>query len=138
MKPYFDHEKLDVYQQTIQFNAWLPDLLEAVPARFAVRDQLDRSATSIALNIAEGNGKFSSRDRVRFLEIAYGSTVECAACLDVLVARRLVPENQVEAGKTSLARIVSMLVELISAVSSRIREDAGTYGSSEGGRIEYE
>ena len=44
----------------------------------------------IPLNIAEGNGKFSTIDRARFLEIARGSALECAACLDVLAVRKLV------------------------------------------------
>ncbi len=42
----------------------------------------------IANNIAEGNGKRSLPDRCRYLDIARGSALECAACLDGLVARR--------------------------------------------------
>jgi len=34
------------------------------------------------LNIAEGNGRFTSPDRCRFFDTARGSVLECAACLD--------------------------------------------------------
>jgi len=88
-KIYFDHEKLDVYQKALAFVAWSTDLMNQVSAKAAVKDQLDRASTSIVLNTAEGNGKFSFKDRKRFLEIAMGSTVESAACLDILVAKSL-------------------------------------------------
>src|SRR5580765_3721750 len=75
MKPYFDHERLDVYQETINFCGWVGDLLSEVTVKAAAKDQLDRASTSIPLNIAEGNGKFSNADRARFLEIARASAL---------------------------------------------------------------
>ena len=94
MKACFDHERLHVYQEAIAFCGWVGDLLNEITAKAAAKDQLDRASTSIPLNIAEGNGKFSNADRARFLEIARGSAVECAACLDVLLARKLVTSDQ--------------------------------------------
>ena len=88
MKYYFDHEKLDVYQASIEFVTWADGLLEKLPKSLAVTNQLDRASTSISLNIAEGNGKFTDADRCRFFDIARGSALECAACLDVLAAKK--------------------------------------------------
>src|SRR5213594_936430 len=79
MKTYFDHERLDVYQEAIAFCGWAGDLPKEVAAKAAAKDQLDRASTSIPLNIAEGNGKFSPNDRARFFEIARGSALESAA-----------------------------------------------------------
>jgi len=67
MKIYFDHEKLDVYQEAIGFCGWVGEFLSAISAKAAAKDQLDRASTSLPLNIAEGNGKFSDKDRSRFL-----------------------------------------------------------------------
>src|SRR5262245_50533065 len=108
MKIYFDHEKLDVYREAIGFCGWVGELLNEITAKAAAKDQLDRASTSIPLNIAEGNGKFSAKDRSRFFEVARGSALESAACLDVL-ARNLAGEDQVVLGKERLARIVQML-----------------------------
>lgn len=74
---------------------------------------VERASVSIALNIAEGNGKSSMKDRQRFLEIAKGSTLECAAILDVLCVKTLVTEALMTKGKSILSEIVAMLVGLI-------------------------
>ncbi|HYY14488.1 MAG TPA: four helix bundle protein, partial [Chthoniobacterales bacterium] len=99
MKAYFDHEKLNVYQMSLVFNQWVGELLGSIEAKAAAKDHLDRAATSIPLNIAEGNGKFSRRDRARFFDTARGSAVEAAASLDVLVSRKLAAAAQVAAVK---------------------------------------
>jgi four helix bundle protein len=123
----FDHEKLKVYQEAISFVGWCEGILQRCPDKAAVKDQLDRASTSIPLNIAEGNGKWSSRDRCRFLEIARGSAVECVACLDVLVAKHRLTAADIEPGKKQLYAIVSMLCGLIEAVANRIREEDALY-----------
>jgi four helix bundle protein len=130
MKIYFDHEKLDVYQESIAFCGWVGEFLAAISPRAAAKDQLDRASTSIPLNIAEGNGKFSTKHRARFFEMARGSARECAACLDVLFVRKLASEEQVVLSKERLARIVQMLVGLLRRFSARadvLREEEPDY-----------
>jgi four helix bundle protein len=119
MKIYFDHEKLDVYQEAIAFCGWVGEFLAGISAKAAAKDQLDRASTSTPLNIAEGNGKFSAKDRARFFEMARGSALECAACLDVLLVRKLAAEEQVVPAKERLARIVQMLIGLLRKFSAR-------------------
>jgi four helix bundle protein len=130
MKTYFDHERLDVYQESIAFCGWVGDLLNEITAKAAAKDQLDRASTSLPLNIAEGNGKFSTTDRARFLEIARGSALECAACLDVFAARKFVGAEQIIPAKEQLVRIVNMLMGMLKRFSKRaefLREDEGLY-----------
>jgi four helix bundle protein len=114
---FFDHEKLDVYQAALAFVTWLDPILQKLPRSLSVTDQLDRASTSIPLNIAEGNGKFTGPDRCRYFDIARGSALECAAALDVLVAKGRCPKEEVLPGKDRLWSIVSMLVGLIKANS---------------------
>ena len=126
MKSCFDHEKLDVYQESIRFVSWADELLSEIPKSFAVHSQLDRASTSIPLNIAEGNGKYTEADRCRFFDIARGSALESAACLDVLVAKKRIEEA--DFGKAILVGVVSMLVGLIRSTSpSRSHEDSAEY-----------
>ena len=117
----FDHEKLNVYRVSIDFVAWVSRLLESVPKSIAVHNQLDRASTSVPLNIAEGNGKSTPKDRCRFFDTARGSALECAACLDVLVSKNLIDSKSAEYGKRILLEVVSMLVGLIRTTSPERR-----------------
>jgi len=127
--PQFDHEKLRAYQEALRFAAWVEPIIEKLPAKLSARDQLDRSSTSIVLNIAEGNGKRSHPDRCRYLDIARGSSLESAACLDVLVARRKLAAAEVANGKAILLGVVSLISGLIARFSGEVQEDASEYGS---------
>ncbi|WP_395750396.1 four helix bundle protein [Prosthecobacter sp.] len=114
----FDHEKLDVYRLELEFISWLTDLFDELREKKTARlsevlDQLDRGSLSQLLNTAEGNGKRVSQLRARFFDDARGSTTECAACLDALVAKRACGSKRIEEGKAMLVRIVSMLTKLV-------------------------
>src|SRR5690349_21494741 len=92
--------------------------------KLAVHGQFDRASTSIPLNIAEGNGRYTSSDRCHFFDIARGSTLECAGALDVLVAKKILTETEIDSGKADLAEMTAMLVGLIRSNSgTRLHED---------------
>lgn len=112
MNVLFNHEKLEVYQTSIKFIGWLTILLEEVPKHKNIIDQIDRASISISLNIAEGNGKRSKKDHNRYIEIALGSTLESAACLDVMVAKRIIKDEAAFEGKEMLQRMAKMLFNL--------------------------
>ena len=124
MRTYFDHERLDVYQLELRFVAWVTRLLAKIKkrptdARIAeVSDQLDRASLSSLLNTAEGNGRRQRRTRAKFFDDARGSTTECAACLDALVAKNACTEQEIEEGKEMLLRIASMLTKLVERFDS--------------------
>jgi|SRR5581483_3985487 len=128
MSHQFDHEKLNVYHEALAFVGHATELLEHVPKRMAAYDQLGGASTAIPLNIAEGTGKFTPPDRCRYYDTARGSALECAACLDVLVVKKVVERHEINEAKAILVRVVSMLVGLIKAVApDRVYEDAGVY-----------
>ena len=136
-EPIFDHDRLDVYRLSIDY----------VSSSFAVakdlngchrhaRDQWLRAAQSIPLNIAEGNGKRSLRDRSRFLDIARGSALECVAIQDVLSATDGLNDERHRQMKQMLHRIVSMLTRLI-ARSDVVAEPAAQYNAGVEYKYEY-
>jgi four helix bundle protein len=134
-KSYFDHEKLIAYQRSIEFVAWSSPIVEKLPAKLAVSDQLDRTSTSVPLNIAEGNAKYIPPDRCRYFDTARGSALECAACLDVLVAKGKCTAEQTQRGKEILCETVSLLVGLIRSIApDRLGEGPIEYRIHEGAK----
>ncbi len=123
----FDHEKLDVYRASLQFIEWRIRELKFHSNIRAIFDQLERASISILLNIAEGNGKTSYKDRKRFFEISRGSALECSACLDILLTMKILNSDQIKTGKELLFRIVSMLSRMISILANSVQEETPIY-----------
>lgn len=122
-----DHERLIVYQRSLALIAWASVLNKEIGPCGDVRNQLDRASTSVPLNIAEGNGKFSIRDRIKYLDIAYGSALECSACLDVMVAKAATVSERVAEGKQMIEEIVNRLVRLRESIAAREVEERSSY-----------
>ena len=109
----FDHERLDVYQRALELLDPIDRIVDQMPAgRAHLKDQLDRAATSIVLNIAEGAGEFSLADKQRFYRMARRSATESAAVLDVIRRRGHAPGELLDQARELLIRIVSMLVRM--------------------------
>jgi four helix bundle protein len=125
--PIFDHEKLKAYQRALHFVAWVDPVLERLPGKISAKDHLDRASTSVVLNLAEGNGKRSGPDRCRFFDIARGSAVECAACLDVLWVKKRVADGEIAEGKAILLEVVAMTAGLIARFSTGTHEEPAEY-----------
>jgi len=101
----FDHEKLQVYQRALDFIRWSAKTLP-------FSQQLDRSYTSLTLNIAEGNAKYSAKDRLRFFRQARSATLKSAALLDICLSADDSNSVTLDAGKSLLSECVRMLVGL--------------------------
>src|SRR5512141_575906 len=82
--PRYNHRRLDAYQVALEFIRWRQANIRHLPRGSNLGDQLDRAASSIALNIAEGSGESSPAERARFFRFARRSATECDAALDVI------------------------------------------------------
>ena len=104
------HEKLDVYRLSIAYVAWVYEKANTLKGiHRPARDQWLRASQSIALNIAEGNGKTAHADRRRYFEVARGSALECASVQDILVVGKALDREESRARKIELDRISVML-----------------------------
>ena len=57
------------------------EMSERSEVKGSLREQLLRAASSISLNLSEGNGKFSAKEKKRFYKMAYVSLKECQTIL---------------------------------------------------------
>jgi four helix bundle protein len=111
---YFDHEKFAVYQTSLEFISLTNCIIEQLPkGKTYLADQLQRAASSISLNIAEGAGEFSKNEKARFYRMAKRSSTECAAILDICAKLQLIDQSSQVKARELLIRIVSMLTKLI-------------------------
>jgi four helix bundle protein len=109
-----DHERLEVYQLARELRRGLVALTAGVRrGNGEVLDQLNRAALSVKLNIAEGSGEFSPKEKVRFYRIARRSACECAALMDDLEDLDLVGPGETKPCRVLVFRIVSALIRLI-------------------------
>lgn len=79
----FPFEKLEVWHDAMAFTNSVYDVLQAFPTeeRFELASQLRRSSNSIAANLAEGASRRSDREKLRYIEQAYGSLMESVSHL---------------------------------------------------------
>ena len=81
----YSYRKLDVYISAKKLVKDIYAYLKKFPKEenFALCNQLRRAVISVPSNIAEGMGRFSPKEQIRFLEIAYGSLMEVQCQLDI-------------------------------------------------------
>ena len=110
----FCHEKLEVYQKSVEFLKEVISVIRLLPnGNSDIVNQLRRAASSISLNIAEGAGKTGVADKKRYYSIARGSTLECAAIFDLLKAWNLVDQSVLKTPTSLLSSLAAMLSKLV-------------------------
>ena len=109
------YQELVVWQKAMDFVTAIYEKSKAFPANemYGLTNQLRRSAVSVPANIAEGQGRSSTREFGQILSIAHGSS--CEAETHIHIARRLsyLPTDQAD-------HLLDMAVEigrLINALS---------------------
>ena len=90
-------------------------LLEKFPKQeqYALCDQLRRTVISVPSNIAEGLGRYSSKEQIHFFEIAYGSLREVDCQMDIAQDLEYITEGDV--------RKITEQIRLVSALISGLR-----------------
>ena len=91
----FNFEKLDVWQEAIQFADLVYELTDNFPdeERFGLTNQMRRAAVSVSSNIAEGSSRVSRTDFARFVEIATGSLFEVVSQATIALRRKIIAQS---------------------------------------------
>lgn len=76
---------------------------------YALGDQIRCSASSVTSNIAEGSGRNSNKEKVHFIEIAYGSLMEAFSQLQIAQDLGYLTEQDVDTIRPQFISVAKML-----------------------------
>ena len=116
----FAFEKLSVYQKAIEFGTTVIGAVERLSAprnHFRLIEQLEAATTSVAMNIAEGKGRYSKKEFRHFLYIARGSLYETIALLQILLKLQWIDLKSYQNIYVDAEEISKMLSGLISSIA---------------------
>ena len=120
----YSFEKLKVWQEAKKLVVDVYHLLDEFPKfeKYALCDQIRRAVVSVPSNIAEGSGRKSLKEQIRFLEISYGSLMETFNQLLIAIDLTYITEESVEAIKPRIDAVAKMINGLSNAYSAKLDE----------------
>ncbi len=108
-----NHQRLKCYRLLIVFAKRMPELIRSLPrGNGYIEDQLKRALSSSILNLSEGNGRRSKKERNRFFDISLGSIAEVASIIDIFCAYGYISANGSEDLKSILRNAYAMIINL--------------------------
>jgi len=115
----FPFEKLDVYNKAFKSNQTVYTFLisnSKIPTY--LKNQYGRASLSIMLNISEGSGRETKKDRKSFFVNARGSVFECVAIIDFLLAQSEIDislHNDLKANYEEISRMLHAMIKNLSS-----------------------
>ncbi len=108
-----NHQKLKCYVVLLGVARKLPALIEQLPkGTYYLEDQLNRAFSSAILNLSEGNGRRSTKERNRFFDISLASIAETASALDIICAYGYITATLIDEIKDELRVSYAMIMRL--------------------------
>lgn len=117
----FSYEDLEVWQRAIGWAAQIVGLcneLETGRKHFRLVDQLEAASSSVAMNIAEGKGRYSKREFVQFLYVARGSLYETLTLLELFLRLGWLSHDHHARLKNDAKEIARMLNSLVKSIKA--------------------
>jgi len=116
----FGFEDLEVWDKAVNFAVDVIDKVEAISSHdrrhYRLFEQVESCSTSVAMNIAEGKGRFSKKEFTHYLYVARGSLYETMTLLEILRRLKWIPDESVDEIAKQGKEIASMTKGLINSL----------------------
>ena len=121
----FFYRKLLVYQHAMMLLEDVYQLTKKFPSSeiHGLTNQIQRAAVSIPSNIAEGMGRFSIKDRIRFIDISNGSLMEVMCQLEIAHKLGYISDEELQMQDTKIATIAKMVLGLRKNLEEKINSN---------------
>jgi len=116
----FGYEKLEVWNRAVDFAVRVLDVVDSMDSprkHYRIMEQIEASSTSIAMNIAEGKGRFSRKEFAQYCYIARGALYETMTLLEIFKRKKWITEAQMSELKSEGIQIAAMIKGLINSLS---------------------
>lgn len=117
------YRDLKVWQKSMDFVEMIYVCTERFPKAetYGIISQIRRAAVSLPSNIAEGSVRKSTKEFIRFVNMAYGSVAELET--QVMISRRLnfLAAEEADKAADTLKEIGLMLASLRNSLKARLR-----------------
>ena len=117
----FGYEDLEVWQKAIDWVSeivFTVDNLQTNRKHLRLVEHLESACSSVAMNIAEGKGRYSQKEFIQFLYIARGSLYETITLLEIFLKQNWIGVDKFMQLKEKGKEIAKMLNALIRSVKS--------------------
>ena len=121
----FFYKKVDAYHLAKEYVIFVYSLLRKFPQyeTYALCDQIRRAAVSIPSNIAEGLGRVSVKERIHFMEIAFGSLAEVSCQLDISESLGYISANELQEAEERAERLSKVMSGLKNYLATKINSN---------------
>jgi len=111
---------LMVWQKAMDLTVEIYLLVKHLPKEenYALSDQMRRAAVSVPSNIAEGHGRDSAKEFVRFLSMARGSLRELSTQLEICIRLQYLNESNTLTSNTLITEVDKMLTSLATKLTT--------------------
>ena len=122
----FFYKKVDAYHIAKEYVIFVYSLLKKFPQyeNYALCDQVRRAAISIPSNIAEGLGRMAIKERIHFIEIAFGSLAEVSCQLDISESLGYISAEELQEAETKAEHLSKVISGLKNYLSSKINNNS--------------
>ena len=122
----FFYKKVDAYHIAKEYVIFVYSLLKKFPQydNYALCDQVRRAAISIPSNIAEGLGRMAIKERIHFIEIAFGSLAEVSCQLDISESLGYISAEELQEAETRAEHLSKVMSGLKNYLSSKINNNS--------------
>jgi len=115
----FAYEKLEVWNKAVDFAVNVINTVEDINTdrkHYRLLEQIEASSTSIAMNIAEGKGRFSKKEFIQYLYISRGSLYETMTLLETFRRKAWISDDNYAQLEIYGKEITSMIKGLINSI----------------------
>lgn len=121
----YSFETLKAWQEAKKLVVTIYRLIEDFPRfeKYALCDQIRRAIVSVPSNLAEGSGRISLKEQIRFIEISYGSLMEAYNQLLIAADLEYIDKQSIDSIKPDIDTVARLLNGLRASYVKKSNEE---------------